>query len=54
MATESMQAVYGSLDELLLAYSHRHLETHSMVLVRFAKGSLASREARCADAQVAR
>jgi DNA-directed RNA polymerase subunit beta' len=38
--SESMQAVYGSLDELLLAYSHGHLETHSKVLVRFAKGAL--------------
>ncbi|MCH2100677.1 MAG: DNA-directed RNA polymerase subunit beta', partial [Planctomycetes bacterium] len=37
---QGMEAVYGSLDEVLLAYAHGHLETHSRVLVRFAEGSL--------------
>jgi DNA-directed RNA polymerase subunit beta' len=32
------QAVYASLDELLLAYAHGHVETHSKVQVRFKAG----------------
>ncbi|RMH02085.1 MAG: DNA-directed RNA polymerase subunit beta', partial [Planctomycetota bacterium] len=33
------RAVYSGLDELLLAYSHGHLETHSKVKVLFPAGS---------------
>ncbi|MBL7008137.1 MAG: DNA-directed RNA polymerase subunit beta' [Planctomycetes bacterium] len=34
--------VYADLDELMLAYSHGHVETHSKVRVRFPAGTLVS------------
>jgi len=40
--SKGMAAVYSSLDELLLAYAHGHVETHSRVLVRFAAGTVIS------------
>jgi len=37
-------AYYVSLEELMLAFAHGHVETHSKVLVKFPKGSLISDE----------
>ncbi|MAW61182.1 MAG: DNA-directed RNA polymerase subunit beta' [Planctomycetes bacterium] len=38
--SQGLGAVYTSIDEVLLAYAHGHLETHSRVLVRFPEGSV--------------
>ncbi len=41
-AGHGMAGVYSSIDELLLAYAHGHLETHSAVQVRFPAGTVVS------------